>query len=186
MKYVKVMDGLKSNANGFVYKIGEVNVVDNWNPSSMKGEEMGGFNFSTEDKVLRWIHRGDTIYDVEIPDDAEVIEVDSPSCPRGVFRSNKIIIKNPRKITKEMLIDLYKKSDLPEETYYICLVVLLYRYQVDVAKYIIKDRINKDNVDAAIRKFEDYISQGKDFSYDNLWDEAKEIYNILIDKKNNS
>ena len=75
-KYVRVMDGLKSNAGGFEYKLDEVNVADNWNPNSLEAEEMGGFNFGTEDKILRWLHRGDTIYDVIIPDDAEVIKVD--------------------------------------------------------------------------------------------------------------
>ena len=32
---------------------------------------MGGFNFSTEDKILRYIFRGDTIYDVIIPDNCD-------------------------------------------------------------------------------------------------------------------
>ena len=88
-KYVRVMDGLKSNAGGFEYKIDEVNVTDNWNPNSLEAEEMGGFNFGTEDKILRWLHRGDTIYDVIIPDDAEVIKVDDE---KGVYRSNKIVV----------------------------------------------------------------------------------------------
>ena len=67
MKYLKLVDGLKSNANGFEYKIGEINVAEIWNPSTFDPALMGGFNFSTDDKILRWIHRGDTIYDVEIP-----------------------------------------------------------------------------------------------------------------------
>ena len=78
-----------------------------------------------------------------------------------------------------MLIDLYKKSSLPEDTYYICLVVLFYKNQVEVAKYIINDRINKNNVVCALKKFEDYISQGEYFLYNNLCDEAREIYDIL-------
>ena len=58
------MDGLKSNAGGFEYKIDEVNVAKSWNPEALTPEEMGGFNFGTEDKILRWLHHGDTIYDV--------------------------------------------------------------------------------------------------------------------------
>ncbi len=106
-KYVRVMDGLKSNAGGFKYKIDEENVADNWNTNSLDAEEMGGFNFSTEDKILRWLHRGDTIYDVIIPNDAEVINVDKE---KGIYRSNKIIVTNPRKITDEMVLELYKKK----------------------------------------------------------------------------
>ena len=67
MKYVRVMDGLKSNASGFEYKIDEVNIAANWNPEALNPEDFGGFNFGTEDKILRWLHRGDTIYDVIIP-----------------------------------------------------------------------------------------------------------------------
>ena len=73
MKYVRVMDGLKSNAGGFEYKLDEIKIASNWNPDKESGEEMGGFNFSTEDKILRWLHRGDTIYDVVIPDDADIV-----------------------------------------------------------------------------------------------------------------
>ena len=29
-KYVRVVDGIKSNADGFEYKLYEINVFDNW------------------------------------------------------------------------------------------------------------------------------------------------------------
>ena len=75
-KYVKVMFGSKSGANKNInYKIDEVNIADTWNPNTFDPKEMGGFNFSTYDKVFRWLIRGDTIYDVEIPNDAEIINL---------------------------------------------------------------------------------------------------------------
>ena len=52
-KYLKVMFGNKSNANGLEYKIGELNVANKWNPKLNDPKEMGGFNFSTESKILR-------------------------------------------------------------------------------------------------------------------------------------
>ena len=64
-KYLKVMFGNKGV--NFEYKINEVNIANNWNPTTYEPKEMGGFNFSTEDKILRWLVRGDTIYDVEVP-----------------------------------------------------------------------------------------------------------------------
>lgn len=74
------MFGIKSGANdNFKYKINELNVSNNWNPATNDPKEMGGFNFSTEDKILRWLVRGDTLYDVIIPDDAEVIDCPSES-----------------------------------------------------------------------------------------------------------
>ena len=71
---MKVMFGTQSGASDFEYKLDEVNVSKIWNPKELNPQKMGGFNFSTESKILRWLVRGDTIYDVEIPFDAEVID----------------------------------------------------------------------------------------------------------------
>ena len=188
MKYLKLVDGLKSNANGFEYKIGEINEAEVWNTTSFDPAIMGGFNFSVDTKIIRWIHRGDAIYDVEIPEGAEVIDCSGPNCPNGVFRSNKIILSNPRKVTEDMVMNFYKKSDLPQKTYYQCLVVLLYKNYTRVAKQIIKDKINKDNIDDCISEFERFITDKHDglehkFNYDDLWQEAKNIYDILLNIK---
>ena len=121
-KYVRVMDGLKSNAGGFKYKLDKINIAEKWNTHTMDPEQMGGFNFGTEDKILRWLHRGDTIYDVIIPEDAEVILCDEE---KGIYRANKIIVTNPRLITDEMVLDLYKINTLSNKIIAQCLVTLL-------------------------------------------------------------
>ena len=175
-KYVRVMDGLKSNAGGFEYKLDEINVATNWNPSAETPEEFGGFNFGTEDKILRWLHRGDTIYDVIIPEDAEFVICNEE---KGVYRSNKIIVTNPRKITDEMVLDLYKKSTLSNKIIAECLLTMLWKNRKDISKYIIKDRVNKNNVDEFITKFVDYAGD----KYLNS-DDAKEIYKELLEIKN--
>lgn len=173
-KYIKLMDGTKSNAGGFEIKINEIIIADKWDTSTLDPAIMGGFNFSTEEKILRWIHRGDTVYDVEIPENTEIIDCPSPNCPHGVFRSNKIILKNPRKLTEEMVMKFYEKSDLPERTYYQCLVILSqYKNYINVAKEIIKDKINKNNIQECINEFERFLTykhDGKnyDFNYDML------------------
>ena len=170
-KYVRVMDGLKSNAGGFEYIIDKVNVADNWNPNSLEAEEMGGFNFGTEDKILRWLHRGDTIYDVIIPDDAEVINVDKE---KGIYRSNKIIVTNSREITDEMVIELYKKCTLSNKIIAECLLTLIWKNRIEISKYIIKDRVKLDNVDEILEEFVNYAGD-KNLAYES----TQEIYNIL-------
>ena len=135
-KYVRVMDGLKSNAGGFEYKIDEVNIANNWNPSSLDAEKMGGFNFGTEDKILRWLHRGNTIYDVIIPDDAEVIKVDEE---KGIYRSNKIIVTNPRKVTDEIVVELYKKSNLSNKILAQCLLTLIWKNRLEISKELLSE-----------------------------------------------
>ena len=174
-KYVRVLDGTKSNAGEFTYKIDEVNIADNWDPSTREPEQMGGFNFGTEDKILRWLHRGDTLYDVIIPDDAEVIMCDQE---KGVYRTNKIIITNPRKVTDELVIDLYKKTTLSDKIIAQVLVTLLWKERMNVVKYIIKDRVTPTNVGEIIKEYENYVGDGK-FSYNSLHPNAKEIYDIL-------
>lgn len=170
-KYVRVMDGLKSNAGGFEYKLDEVNIAEKWDPNVLEAEEMGGFNFGTEDKILRWLHRGDTIYDVVIPDDAEVIKVDDE---KGIYRANKIIVTNPRKITDDMVIDLYKKSTLSDKIIAQCLLTLIWRDRLEISKYIIKDRVNLDNVNVILEEFTNYAGE-KNLAYES----TGEVYNIL-------
>lgn len=172
MKYVRVMDGLKSNAGGFNYKLDEINISDKWDTSTLDPEKMGGFNFGTEDKILRWLHRGDTIYDVIVPDDAEVILCDEE---KGIYRSNKIIVTNPRTITDELVLELYKKTTLSDKIIAQCLVTLLWKKRKEISKFIINDRVNKDNIDNILNEFTTYAGE------DNLNSESgKEIYNLLI------
>lgn len=175
-KYLKVMFGNISGANNNLeYKVDEVNICDNWNPLASDPKEMGGFNFSCEDKILRWLIRGDTIYDVIIPDDATVIDCPSESAPHGVFRTNKIILTNPRKVTDEMAMDLYLKSDLPEKSYYKSLAGMAIMGYINTCKKLINDRINKDNIDLVLSEIEDFVKPGN-----NRIEGNKEVYNEVI------
>lgn len=182
-RYVRVMDGLTSNASGEEFILDKVITAKIWNPNETEPDKIGGFNFSTEDKILRYIFRGDTIYDVIIPDDAEVVNVDKA---KGIFRANKIIVTNPRKITEDMVIDIYNKSTLPINRYFQCIYCLLFRKYTKASKYIINDIVNKDNIEEAIKEFEDFASRSNSndtgiFNYDELFPEAKEIYNLLLE-----
>ena len=172
MKFVRVMDGLKSNAGGFNYKLDEINISEKWDTSTLDPEKMGGFNFGTEDKILRWLHRGNTIYDVIIPKDAEIILCDKE---KGIYRSNKIIVTNPRTITDELVLELYKKTTLSDKIIAQCLVTLLWKKRKEISKFIINDRVNKNNIDTILNEFTAYAGK------DNLNSESgKEIHNLLI------
>ena len=175
-KYVRVMDGIKSNAGGFEYKLNEINYSNNWNPNETEPDKMGGFNFGSEDKILRWLHRGDTIYDVIVPEDAEVILCDEE---KGVWRANKIIVTNPRIITDEVVMELYKKTTLSNKVLAQCLQILLWRNRLEISKYIVKDRVNKENVGEFIKEFEDYNKKSEKFKYDELGQDSRIIYDML-------
>ena len=182
-KYVRVMDGLKSNAGGFRYKLNEINISDNWNPNETEPEKMGGFNFCSEDKILRWLHRGDTIYDVIIPKDAEIVLCNEE---KGVWRANKIIVTNPRKITDEIVIELYKKSTLTNKVLAQCLQTLLWKNRLEISKYIIKDKVNKDKINEFINEFKNKKKKSDKFYYDELGEDSKIIYDLLENIKVNS
>ncbi len=177
-KYMKVMYGTKSHASGFEYKINEINETDNWNLKANNPKDFGGFNFSTEDKILRWLLRGDTIYDVEIPEDAEVVECENKNTPHGVFRSNKIILKNPRKLDDNLVMNLYLISDLPDNTYFQCLTFLSLRGYIKVCEKIIKDKVSKNNVDQAIQTFTTFFQlkeEEKNECYSKVYQLLKKI-----------
>lgn len=181
-KYLKVMYGTKSGASDFEYKIDEINIANVWNPNETEPQKMGGFNFSTETKILRWLVRGDTIYDVEIPEDAEVIDCPSPSAPHGVFRSNKIIISNPRPVDDDMAMELYLKSELPEKSYFKTMAGCAVRGYINTAIKICDDKVNEINIDLAISEFEDFCKQDDSSNFDenkHLGDYTKIIYDKL-------
>ena len=182
VKYMKVMFGTKSGASNFEYKINEINVADIWNPKETDPDKMGGFNFSTETKILRWLVRGDTIYDVKVPEGAELIDVPYNTTPHGVFRANKIIISNPRPITDEMAMHLYKVSDIPEKSYYKALAGLAIRGCIDTCKLLIKEKINKDNIDFVLSEINDFTTPN-DYNHGNQ-EVFDEVMNILMDIKN--
>ena len=184
-KYVKVMFGTTSGAKSdYEYKVGEVNISNNWNPTATSGRDFGGFNFTTEDCIIRWLHRGDTIYDVEIPSDAEVIKVESATT---VYRSNKIIINNPRKVDDELALHFYKISNILEKSYYKALAVVCIMNYKKTAYEILKDKVNKDNIDLVLEEWNDFIyHNGKnDCKIKNklILEIEKNLYNIKESKK---
>ena len=111
-----------------------------------------------------------------IPEDTEIILCD---VEKGVWRANKIIVTNPRIITNEMVIELYKKTTLSDAIVAQCLQTLLWKNRIEISKYIINDRVNKDNVDEFIREFENYTKKSKEFDYNDLGECSKIIYDML-------
>lgn len=156
-KYIKVLFGNKG-AN-YEYKLNQVNVARTWNPKAEKGRDFGGFNYTTEDSILRWLHRGDTLYDVEVPNDAESIKLDGATT---IYRSNKIIISNPRKVDDDLALHFYEVSQIPEKSYYKSLAVVAIMNYRKTAYAILRDRVNRDNIDLVLSEWNDFINHGGD------------------------
>lgn len=159
MKYLKVMFSNESRYNNFQYKIGKINYDPSWNPRAKTPKKMGGFNFSNEENIIRYLHNGDTIYDVEIPDDAEVVSVKSCATPYGVFRSNKIIVKNPRKVTDEMALEFYKKSTIPAKAYPKALGGVSLMNFSKTATAIFNDKVNNNTIKYFLSEWTDFTDR---------------------------
>ena len=182
MKYLKVMFKNKSSANKNIeYKVNEINISNNWNPKRTTPEEMGGFNFGEEKSIIRWLIRGDTLYDVKIPEDAEVVKVNNPSTPNGVFRTNKIIIKNPRNITDDIAMSLYKKSNIPEKSYFKAMAGCAIRGYEKTYLEIMKDKVTKENIDLVIDEINNFITPQRSSG---TAENGKRLYNDMLNYLN--
>lgn len=178
-KYLKVM--FDNKGVNYEYKIGEVNIASTWNPKAERGRDFGGFNYTTEDCILRWLHRGDTLYDVEIPKDAENIKLEGATT---IYRCNKIILTKPRKVTDEMAMEFYKKSNISEKSYYKALgAVALMNYK-NTALAILRDKVNKNNIDIVLEELNDFIQNGGDGNRINTNETIRLIDENLNDIKN--
>lgn len=145
---------------------------------------MGGFNFSTEEKIFRFLVRGDTLYEVELPIDSEVITVENSSAPDGVFRCNKIILKHPKQITDDIAMELYESSKLPEKSYFKALAGCAVRGYLKTAKKVIADKVNSTNIDLAIEEFLDFTRPNDSHSSSGECSCVVKVLNILLQIKN--
>ena len=192
MKYLKwVYKDSIGHKDNQKFEIGKVTTCDTWNPTDSDWDKRGGFNFTNEECALRWMSRGDTLYEVEVPSDGEILEVKNDKTPGGIIVANKIILKNPKPISNELLIDFYNKSKLPLSTYFEVIGILATRGYYDLALQIIKDKVDMDNIDLAIEKFARAIKPGRTIDYD-CYNKVKEVLeeikspidiNLFIDKE---
>ena len=130
---------------------------DIWDPTNPDWDKRGGINFSNEENILRWVSRGDTLYEVEIPNDGEVINVKNEKTPNGLFVTNKIILKNPKVLNDDLAMELYKKSKMSLKTYFETIAALAIRGCYNTCLEIIKDKVNLDNIDEAIYEYNHFL-----------------------------
>ncbi len=191
MKYLKwVFNDNIGHRDNQKFEIGKAITCDTWDPNNNDWDKRGGFHFTNEECALRWMSRGDTLYEVEIPQDGEVLEVKNDKTPGGIIVANKIILKNPIPISEELLMNFYKKSKLPLTTYFECIGLLSSRGYYDIALTLIKDKVNIDNIDLALKEFNHSIKPWHEVDY-TCYKRVKEVLeeikspiyiNLFIDK----
>lgn len=177
MKYYKIIYGKNSSHSNYIYKIGEVNNAYNWNQSASSPSEMGGFSFLEEDKVLKFLNIGDTIYDVTLPLDAEIVNCYSSEYLTNTYRTNKIILSNPKKISDELAMKFYQRASFSLEWYAESLLILIKLEFIDTATLLVRDKVNINNVDLFINKLNSDIDNS---TYKIINDKLLQIKNNII------
>lgn len=131
--YLVKKSGADSN---LIYKIDEVNIANNWNPDAKNPKEFGGFNFSIPQNIIRWIHRGDTIYDVTLPTSAQFRNIKNYS----ILKGKMIIMRTSIDTCYERCINRYSskniKIDFLEEKKYKDKKMGMYKWYKSLNEFI--------------------------------------------------
>ena len=182
MKFVRVMNGTISHTSGYQFKLNEVNIADVWNPAANNPKDFGGFNFTDETHVLRWMIRGDTLYDVVTPEDAEVVAVANGNTPGGVWRTNQIIVTNPRVITDAMCLEFCQIAQLPEKTWFHVLAIMAGKGFAQTCDWITQHKVNPGNIELCISEYSEFAFYKGSGIYDEVL--TKLSHNLNKNKTN--
>lgn len=186
-KYYRVIQTIKEYSDGRRFPLNEIVVADNKvDLNATDRTKMGGFCISSYEYIFRWLIRGDTLCEVKIPEDTKIYKTVSDN---GIYIADKMIITNPKKIDDDFAMNLYKVSTLPELSYFKAMTACSICGYINTAIQVCNDKVNKENVDIAIKEFEDFSKRRDDEKYINnpmAIESVKVLYNRLIEIKNNS
>lgn len=156
LKYVKTIYTIKEYEDGRKFPMNKVIIADKEiNVYATKNKDMGGLNISTEEFILSWLIKGDTLCDVTIPKTENVYKTVSPN---GEYRANKIILSNPRIIDDKMAMELYLKSKLPEISYFKAMTGCAIRGYLETSKQILRDKVTNENISLVLNEFNDFYA----------------------------
>lgn len=182
-KYYRVIQTIKEYNDGRRFPLDEIVIADNKvDLNATDRTKMGGFCISSYEYIFRWLIRGDTLCEVKIPDDTKIYKTVSDN---GIYIADKIILTNPKKINDDFAMELYRKSTLPEISYFKAMTACSICGYTNTAMKVCNDKVNKENVDIAITELEDFCKRRNDEKYINdplaiesvkiLYDRLKEI-----------
>ncbi len=163
-KYYRVIND-KGYKDGKKFPINEIVVADNKiDFNTTDRTKIGGFNISTHEFIFRWLIRGNTLCEVEIPDGCKIYKTGSKN---GIYVAEKIILRNPIKIDDDFAMKLYLDSKLPEESYYEAMTACSICGYINTALKVCEDKVNKNNVDIVISRLESYCKRREDEKFIN-------------------
>ena len=86
-------------------------------------------------------------------------------------------------MTDEIALYLYKKSKLPEKSYYKALAGIMVRGYKNTCLQLIRDRVNKSNIDLVLKEINDFVGTDMIKEKDNSHKVFYEVMDILNEIK---
>lgn len=187
-RFYKVLLGTESSAApGFHYNVDEVTVAHHWNPEATHPRVMGGFSIATDAALIRWIFRGNILYDVTIPEDAEVVYPEREPVTGELARVNKVILSNPRPMTDELAMQFYKASKFTsKEDYYRILAGCAICGYEKTCREILKDHLTPETAQECLDVWKLFVKPD-DYNHPfspKLYLSIRKVLCILSDESN--
>lgn len=163
IKFYRVIQTVKEYRDGKKFPLNEIVTCErkiNLNAETQK--DMGGFSISTYNYIFRWLIRGDTLCEVIIPETEKIYKTVSEN---GIYIAEKIILTNPKRIDDNFATELYFNSNLPEVSYFKAMTACAICGYINTAIKVCEDKVNKTNIDIAIKELEDFCQRRKEEKY---------------------
>lgn len=163
IKFYRVIQTVKEYRDGKKFPLNEIVTCErkiNLNAETQK--DMGGFCISTYNYIFRWLIRGDTLCEVIIPETEKIYKTVSEN---GIYIAEKIILTNPKRIDDNFATVLYFNSNLPEVSYFKAMTACAICGYINTAIKVCEDKVNKTNIDIAIKELEDFCQRRKEEKY---------------------
>lgn len=186
IKFYRVIQTVNEYRDGKKFPLNEIVTSERKiNLNAEEQKDMGGFCVSTFDYIFRWLIRGDTLCEVIIPKTEKIYKTVSEN---GIYIAEKIILTNPKRIDDNFATELYLNSNLPEVSYFKAMTACAICGYINTALKVCEDKVNKTNVDIAIKELEDFCQRRKEEKYidtELTKNTAQTLKNRLLEIKNN-
>lgn len=160
IKFYRVIQTVKEYRDGKKFPLNEIVTCERKiNLNAEEQKDMGGFCISTYDYIFRWLIRGDTLCEVVIPETEKIYKTVSEN---GIYIAEKIILTNPKRIDDNFATELYLNSNLPEVSYFKAMTACAICGYINTALKVCEDKVNKTNVNIAIKELEDFCKRRSD------------------------
>lgn len=181
-KYYKMLYGKTSygSERAYEHKINELVCHNNFDGDPL--HNFGGFFVADKSVILRFLTWGTTLYEVLVPDNAQIVEMSGGAVASGVYKVDKMILCNPIQLDDSMVLELIQNSCLSDSAWFETASLCALHGFRESALCIINSYVNKENGEEALMRFRKYYNFRYGFMFGHVQADvacAEEIYRYL-------